>query len=160
MMYTDAELVAWIEEALLTDLRLSAQPLHVEAHDGVVTLSGHVQAEERKQLALAIAAAHPACRSVVDQIRVVAPQPQSDPEIAASARAALATLVAPVRQGAQVSVTNGVVTLHGSVPTEWERAVAADVVLAAPGVRAVANNLLVADAAPAPRPSESAASAC
>jgi osmotically-inducible protein OsmY len=146
MTYPEAELVQWIEDAMLMDPRVSAHAIEVSVSAGVVTLEGTVQAEERKEVALAIAAAHPSCQGVVDRVRVVAPGELPDDEVAHNARAALDTLVDSVRQAAKLFVSGGVVTLRGTVPTEWERAVAEDVVLAAPGVRQVANNLSVVGA--------------
>jgi osmotically-inducible protein OsmY len=146
MTYPDAELVQWIEDTMLMDPRLSSQAVRVSASDGVVTLEGTVQADERKQVALAIAATHLSCRAVVDRVRVVPPGKLSDNEIAQNAKAALDTLADSVRQAAKLSVSGGVVTLRGTVPTEWERAVAEDVVLAAPGVRQVVNTLNIVGA--------------
>lgn len=146
MTYPDAELAQWIEDTMLMNPRLSSQPIQVSADDGVVTLEGRVQTHERKQVALAIAGAHPACRRVIDKVRVVPPGKLSDDAIAENARAALDTLADSVRQAAKLSVSGGVVTLRGTVPTEWERAVAEDVVLAAPGVRQVVNTLNIVGA--------------
>lgn len=131
---------------MLMDPRLSSQAIKVSASDGVVTLEGTVQVVERKQVALAIAATHPSCRAVVDRVRVAPPGKLSDNEIAQNAKAALDTLADSVGQAAKLSVSGGVVTLRGTVPTEWERAVAEDVVLAAPGVRQVVNTLNIVGA--------------
>lgn len=152
MTYPDAELAQWIEDAMLMVPRVSAHAIAVSVSAGVVTLRGAVQADERKAVALAIAAAHPACQAVVDQVRVVPTGELSDEQVAQNAKAALNTLTDSVRQAAKVSVSAGVVTLCGTVPTEWERAVAADVVFAAPGVRHVANHLDIAGAYVVPTP--------
>ena len=141
MTYPDAELVQWIEDALLLDPRLAAQPIRVSANDGVVTLAGDVQTQARKQIACAIATFHPACRGVADHVRVVSPGDLSDEAIAENVRAALAGLADSVGGRTKVSVSHGVATLLGTVPTQWERAVAADVALAAAGVRSVDNKL-------------------
>ena len=146
MTYPDAELAQWIEDTMLMDPRVSSHAIQVSVSNGVVTLAGTVQADERKEVTLAIAAAHPACQAVVDQVRVVPPGELSDDEVAQNAKAALDTLTDSVRQAAEVSVSAGIVTLRGTVPTEWERAVAADVVFAAPGTRRVVNDLNVVGA--------------
>jgi osmotically-inducible protein OsmY len=112
-----------------------------------------VQADERKEVALAIAAAHPVCVGIVDKVRVNPPGEVPDDEVAQNARAALDTLTNSVRQATKLSVSAGVATLRGTLPTEWERAVAEDVVLGAPGVRQVTSEVKVIGAyvVPAPR---------
>ncbi len=149
MTYTDAELEGALEDALLMDPRLSAQRVELSVTDGIVTLRGTVQTEDRKQVALAIAGQHPCCRGVVDQLRVVPPGDLPDDVVARNARMALGELARPARQNVSVSASNGVVALRGTVPTEWERAAAEDLVLGATGVRGVDSELIAVGASEA-----------
>ncbi len=143
MTFSDAELQGWLEDALFTDPRLSAQRIDVFVRDGVVTLRGTVQSEESRTVASAIAGAHPGCRGVVDHLRVVPADDLPDHIVARNAREALDTLVETARKQVKVVASGGTVTLRGSVPSEWERAAAEDVVRGADGVWHVNNELAV-----------------
>jgi osmotically-inducible protein OsmY len=142
-MTRDEELATNVKEALVRDLRVSAQPIQVFVREGIVTLCGLIQSYRRKLAAEEIATSFHECRGVVNQLEVQPPGLFLDEEVANHVRAALQAHADITKEAITVSVSSGVVTLAGTVGSPWERALAEDVALGVRGVREVKSYLVV-----------------
>ena len=146
-MINDIDLENRISNALLTDGRLSAQPLTISVKNGTVTIDGWVQTYRRKLAAHEIVASFDGCRQVVNNIEVRPPELIPDPKIANYVRRALRTHADLARESITVSVRQGEVFLKGNVASQWEHTIAEDVARSAIGVRDVSNLLIIDPAA-------------
>lgn len=142
--HTDKELLAVIQELLVQDGRLSAQPIDISVADGVATLAGTVQSYRRKLAALEITESIDGCRGVIDNLTVTPPGKMSDEEIAEAVRSSLDAHADITKEVVTVTAQDAVVTLRGNVATQWEVALAEDLALSSRGARKVHNLLAVA----------------
>jgi BON domain len=128
---------ALIQEPAFADLALfercegRIEPMHapdgargrieVEVNDGIVTLDGSVPGLDRKRLAGVLAWWVPGSRDVVDGIGVDPPEDDDDGAIADAVRLVLEKdpFLDAVRVG--IGVRDAVVTLTGSLATDWQR---------------------------------------
>jgi osmotically-inducible protein OsmY len=141
----------WITSAtkmrLLADSQTPALDINVDTWGGVVTLFGIVPSQEAKAAAEADARKVSGVKQVENGLQVVANIKQAagqvrDEELEHEVKKALAT---PEFKDIAVDVKNGVVRLTGTIPTGAQRLEAAVVVRAIPGVRAVEDDLRLAD---------------
>jgi len=142
-MNSDEQMANRIRQALLTDGRVSEQPIELTAVNGVVTLRGTVQSYRRKLAAHEVAASFDGCRDVINDLTVEPPHRIGDEDIAKHVRAALGAHADITNEVIAVSVNDGVVTLNGHVASEWECSTAEDVAMSARGVRSAKNQLIV-----------------
>jgi osmotically-inducible protein OsmY len=98
--------------------------IEVAVHDGVVTLTGHVDSLADKRLAGALACWAPGARDVVNGLQVVPPEEDNDGEIADALRVVLEKDPLVHADRIAVRVRNGVVTLAGTAANEQERRMA------------------------------------
>jgi len=143
MQSADQILRVQVEQALLRDARLSAQPIEIAVDGGIVFLRGSVQSYRRKLAAYEIAASFEACCGVRNELQVVPALEMADAEVANLVRSALEAHADVRKETIVVSSQAGVVVLGGSVASAFERAVAEDIALAVRGVRAVKNRLII-----------------
>ncbi|MGB9455863.1 MAG: BON domain-containing protein [Bryobacteraceae bacterium] len=117
---------------------------------GVVTLGGHVAAENDKSQAESIASSIAGAQVVANQIAVIPPGAGSDARnvnsdldkgIENNLDAALIT--ATLHDSVKYAVKNGVVTLTGNVDSQATRAQAQNVAAGVPNVQQVVNELQV-----------------
>ncbi len=127
----------------MKDERLSAHSIEVAVVNGAATLTGSVPSYRRKLAAIHIAESIRGCLDVVDKIIVEPPGGVSDEEIAENTRSALETSADITKEAITVLVKDGVVTLQGTVSSQWESVLAEDITLNSRGVRKVRNLLLV-----------------
>ena len=167
----DGWLTTKIQSKFVADREIKATDINVSARDGVVTLKGRVQNEPMRSLAVAIAQNTDGVKQVVDQlfVMVAAPVAVADPANGATAGAVattgravsertLPTDDARITSGIQakyflddkikgrridVTSSNGIVTLHGEVGSDDERAQALLLARSAEGVQRVEDNLTV-----------------
>lgn len=142
-MRRDQELSGRINEAIMLDDRVPSQPIAVSVKDGIVTLRGTVQTFARKRAAEDVAASCHGRRGVVNELSVVPPRPIPDVQVAGHVREALDAHADVTKEAITVSATDGVVSLAGTVGSDWERALAEDAAIAVRGVRDVSNLLRV-----------------
>lgn len=142
-MEVDEQLQHTIEQTLLNDPRLSANPIAVTIRDGEVTLTGTVQSYRRQLLALQVAAIHAGHYAVRNQLHVDSAGPVEDATLAKHVREAFSGSSEVSAETIEVSATGGKVTLRGTVGSAWEYAVADDLARAARGVRDVICLLLI-----------------
>ncbi|CAJ0779533.1 hypothetical protein LMG7141_00898 [Ralstonia condita] len=148
-MKGDIQLKSDVEEELQWDPAVDADRLAVRVKDGVVTLSGNVDAFADK------AAAEEAVRRVsgvtalvvhVD-VRVPPEMQRPDEEIARAIGDALHWNTSVPEGAVSVTVDDGAVTLRGEVDQDFQRRAALDTVRRVRGVRSVANALTMRNAA-------------
>jgi osmotically-inducible protein OsmY len=141
----------WITSAtkmrLLADSQTPALDINVDTWSGVVTLFGIVPSQEAKAAAEADARKVSGVKRVENELQVVANVEQAagqvrDEELEREVKKALAT---PEFKDITVDVKNGVARLTGTIPTGAQRLEAAVIVRAVPGVRAVEDDLRLAD---------------
>lgn len=187
---SDMWLATKIHSKFIGDRDIKARDINVSSHDGVVTLNGRVLNESAHQLALTIARNTDGVTQVVDHLDVEVAGPAAPPIGAANGdtRGAVATtgttsspttaansddarITTSIQskyflddriKGRHINVaTNGgVVTLHGEVADETERAEALLLARTSEGVKRVEDNLTITIAsAPTPTAASTSASA-
>jgi osmotically-inducible protein OsmY len=124
------------------DSQLDATDVGVTARGGVVTLTGFIDSYAGKLAAERAAKRVRGVRAVANDIQVRLTLEQSDPEIARGIDAALRSRFA-IPASVQASVHQGHVSLTGTTPTYFIRALAAETVLGTRGVRDVSNHIRV-----------------
>jgi len=139
----DADLRGDVLQALMLDA-LVPGTIDAKANDGVVTLTGtahlHVEIDEAKHVAGNIKGV----TGLFDQVALVAPPPVTD-DVKHSIKKAMERAAKLDSEGVNVeSADNGMVTLTGRVRSWAEHDAAVDAAWAAPGVREVYDDLLVA----------------
>ena len=142
-MIPDRELENQIKTSLVEDTRVSSQHIEVDVRDGVITLRGTVQSHRRKLAAVEHVSLLEGRRQIVDRIVVAPVAIISDARISEDARATLEAHPDVTKEAITVSTRDGVVTLRGTVASQWERALAEDVIQDLRGVRAVRNWLTI-----------------
>jgi hyperosmotically inducible protein len=154
---TDAGLASKVKSKLADDETVKAASIDVEAHDGVVTLTGNVDTPQQKDQAVSLARSTEGVRDVVDNIatrtgdhRGDAPdtdrtggQAWDDAAVTRHVKAAL--LDDPVVRGLKIDVDtrDGVVYLTGTVRSQAEMDRAIELARQAKGVRDVQPNLQI-----------------
>jgi osmotically-inducible protein OsmY len=141
----DETITLWVRQALREDLRLDPSRIQVNAHDGIVTLTGEVRTLAGKHYAALEAQKITGVRGVVDALQVV-PSYLFDADVAQNVRRRLgnsASIAYATSSGLGVSVSDGVVTLNGTVHSYAEKQEATLLASEMRGVRAVTNHLTV-----------------
>jgi len=167
----DAWLTTKIQSKFVADREIKATDIDVSSRDGVVTLKGRVQNEPMRSLAVAIAQNTNGVTQVVDQLSVMVAAPVAPARpanaVTAGAVATAGSAVADstprtddtrITSGIQakyflddkikarridVNSSNGIVTLHGEVLSDDERAQALLLARTTEGVQRVDDNLTV-----------------
>jgi osmotically-inducible protein OsmY len=118
-MPTDRHLQHAVISELEWDPRVNAAHIGVAAHDGIVTLTGHVASAAEKQDAEAIAGRVRGCKGVADEmsVRLSSSAIRGDEEIAAAIVHRIEWNAAVPTGAILPAVQNGWVTLTGEV--EW-----------------------------------------
>jgi osmotically-inducible protein OsmY len=143
-VWNDPEIHDTIRRNLTRDVRITnPSSIYVAVNNGVVTLSGAVPTYDQKVAAADDAWAAPGVVDVLNDIVVSPPRKRSNAEIEADVRDALDTDPDINAARINVSVTNGVVYLRGSVPTYYQIDDAAEDAWSVPGVVHVINALTV-----------------
>jgi osmotically-inducible protein OsmY len=139
----DAALQQNVIRELAWDTRIDATDVGVEVDDGVVTLTGTVTSWAKKLAAQDAAHRVAGVLDVANDIEVRIPGAagRTDTEIAQAIRSALEWNVLVPDERIQTTVSNGVVTLSGTVDYWTERQDAERVVRELAGVRAIVNKV-------------------
>jgi osmotically-inducible protein OsmY len=142
-MSEDLKLQQRVIDQLELDPAVNAAQTGVSVHDGVVTLSGHVQTYVEKHAAERAARRVRGVRAVAQEIEVHLPPDKktADDEIAARAIKILDWDVAVPRGAIAVKVEHGIITLSGEVAWAFQRAGAEYDVRKLGGVEAVINDI-------------------
>jgi osmotically-inducible protein OsmY len=144
-MRTDKELQESVVKALDWEPSVNAVQIGVTVQQGVVTLMGRVGALREKWMAEKTARHVWGVRGIVNDL-AVAPEGasiRSDIAIAAAAVNVLSWNSAVPADLIQVTVREGWVTLNGTVPWQFQRAVAERAIEHLFGVKGVSNSIVV-----------------
>lgn len=142
---TDAQLRADVSDELAWDRAVNATNVGVTVHEGVVTLTGHLDSFAEKHAVERAVRRIAGVRGIAMELEVKLPtsQQRSDSEIALAATAAL-RLNSLVPDGkVQVQVENGWLTLTGEVDWGYQFASAEQSIRPLPGVRGLYNRITI-----------------
>lgn len=142
---SDAELKQDVIDELAWDPRVDESRLGVEARQGIVTLTGHMNSHAEKLAARRAILRIAGVKGVALDVVVDLPESQrrSDSDIANAASMALRWHVTVPHDAIKVSVEDGVITLTGEVAGPYQREAAEKAVRTLVGVKAVENHILV-----------------
>jgi osmotically-inducible protein OsmY len=126
-MKTDLTIQDHVQQELRWDSRLDAADIGVVVHDGVVTLSGTVKSFTESKAAQAAALRVTGVRDVANDIHIQMPGSltRTDADIAQAVRAALESDFTIPSDRIRSTVTDGIVTLLGTVD-DWHEVAAAE----------------------------------
>jgi osmotically-inducible protein OsmY len=139
----DQDITQFVTTKLQTDEAMEANVINVETADGVVTLTGSTDNLLEKERAAEIARSVKGVRDVVNRI-TVRPCDRDDLEIQKDVAEALRSDPATEPMEVSATVTDGTVTIDGTVGSWAEKELCSEVVKAVRGVRDVENNVEVA----------------
>jgi osmotically-inducible protein OsmY len=145
---TDLRLRDAVMRQLEWDSQVEASGVGITAKDSVVTLTGYINTYAGKLAAERAAKRVRGVRAVANDIQVRLRIERTDSEIATDAARAL-DLRATLPDTVQAVVHGGHLTLTGSVPTLFQRAVAQNAVRHIRGLKGVVNRITVAPPATA-----------
>lgn len=144
-MKSDINIQADVQAELRWQPFLQDSAIGVAVKDGIVTLSGKVDAYSKKLAAENAAKKIAGVKAVVEEIEVGIPSgtEKTDKELAAAVWNALRWHVAVLQDKIKISVENGVVKLEGEVDWAYQRNSARSAVENLEGVRSVINLITV-----------------
>ena len=144
-MKSNQEIQDHVQQELGWDSRIDAADIGVAVDAGIVTLSGTVNSYAERQAAQEAALRVSGVHDVANDIHVKVPGhlERSDADIAQAVRTALEWRSFIPSDRIQTSVTDGVVTLYGTLESWWQVADTESVVGDLEGVRDVVNQLAV-----------------
>ncbi len=142
LTHTDLGIRDSVLQQLAWDSQVEASAIGVTAKDGVVTMTGFIDSYAGKLAAERVAKRVRGVRAVANDIQVRLRLERTDPELAADAARAL-DLRATLPETVQAVVHNGHVTLTGTVPTLFQRAVAEKALRHIKGIKNVVNRVQV-----------------
>jgi len=140
---TDKEITSAVEEELIFDQAVPFYDIDVSTTRGVVMLAGSVNNLLAKDRAVALAETVKGVRSVVDRITVKPIWTRTDEQIESDAQNALLSDPATDLYEVDVSVSNNVATLTGTVDSWQEKELVAQVVKGVKGVTGIKNEISV-----------------
>lgn len=136
-----------LDQAGLKDVTVSQ-----DRDKGVVTLGGHVDVDDAKLQAEAVAKSFAGGQVVADQIAVIPPGAEnaakavnSDLDDAIGKNLDAALIQSKLHENVKYSVKNGVVTLSGQVNSQSKREHAAQIASSVPNTQQVVNELQIKD---------------
>jgi osmotically-inducible protein OsmY len=142
-MKTDAQLQFDVNEELNWDPSIHAEDIGVAVHDGVVTLTGHVNTFAEKWEAERASQRVVGVKALAVEIDVTLPgsSTRTDADIARSAENVLEWNSYVPRNRVKVLVEGGTITLSGEVSRDYLRRAATDSVRTLMGVKGVTNQM-------------------
>lgn len=143
LMKSDLELKHDVERALEWEPSIDAREIAVTAKNGVVTLSGHVSSYADKWTAERIAKRVAGVTALANDIQVKLESQRTDADIAESARLALKLDSRVPADRVKVIVSNGWVTLDGTVDYYYQKSAAESQVRYITGAKGVTNAIEV-----------------
>lgn len=144
---TDDQIRRDVVRELLWDHRTSSLDIRVDVNDGVVMLEGTVDSLAKKMAVGRAAHRVAGVLDLADEIAVKTPHGHTDEKIAHAVRQALEWDAVVPDKLITTTVSDGIVTLQGTVGTVAERADAQWVVSCLAGVVGVINEIQVSDVA-------------
>jgi osmotically-inducible protein OsmY len=146
---TDARIEATAKQSYVFKTYLKGDDIQIHCQDGVATLTGTVASEPHALLAAETVADLPGVKSVDNKLEVIGgiPEKNSDIWIQMTVKNMLMLHRNLDIDNTQVDVKDGLVTLHGEVGSQAEKALVAEYVKDVEGVKDVDSKLTVATAA-------------
>lgn len=141
----DSRIKRDVLDELRWDTRVDEADVGVEVDQGVVTLTGTVDSWAKRVAAEEAAHRVAAVRDVANNVQIRSPSRRTDAELALAVRQALEWNVMVPDDEIQTTVSNGAVTLTGTVDYFSQRADAEAAIERLDGVRFVSNRLEVRD---------------
>ncbi|MGA0610764.1 BON domain-containing protein [Caldimonas sp. KR1-144] len=138
---SDTEIAAAAEQALRWNSMVPAERVRVTVERGAITLGGEVDWDYQRQAAFKAVRHLIGVTAVRNDILIRSGKTRSD--VAARIKDALARQAAREAARVEVDIAEGTVTLRGTVHSLAERKAVVGAAFAAPGVRAVVNDLTV-----------------
>ena len=140
---TDEQIRNDVNFELKWDPKISSPDIAIAVKDGVVTLSGYANSYYEKEVAEKAAKRVYGVRAVANDIQVRPLTTRTDPEIAREAVQELQSHVSIPSDKIKVSVSNGWVTVDGTVEWQYQKALAESAVKKLRGVIGVTNSIHV-----------------
>jgi osmotically-inducible protein OsmY len=144
VMKSDAQLHADVAEELTTDPSIDARHIAVAVHDGAVTLTGTVPSFWQKVEAEAAVRRVTGVKAIANELKVEVPvmHRRDDTDIAEAAARAL-SWHSDLPDSIKATVTNGWVTLSGTVDWQFQKTEAERAVKYLSGVVGVTSNITI-----------------
>src|ERR1700693_1756958 len=146
-MKTDFELRHDVERELEEDPSVDARDIAVTAKNGVVTLTGHVPTLGEKWRAESVAKRAPGVGAIANEIEVEVMHERIDADIAEDLRLAFKMDNRIPADSIKVAVSNGWVTLEGTVNHHFQKVEAENLARELAGVRGITNSIAVTPSA-------------
>lgn len=145
-MNLDRELKRLVENQLRWEPSINEAHIGVTAHNGVITLSGHVHSYVEKREAEAAAKRVIGVRAVANEIdvRLSFADTRTDEEVAIASLAALESNALVPHERIKALVSNGWVTLEGTVEWQFQKTAAEQAIRTLIGVTGITNALTLA----------------
>ncbi len=145
LLRNDVDIQRDVIEELKWDTHVSATDIGVAVHNGVVTLTGRLGSWAARAAAQDAAHRVAGVLDVANDIEVAIPgsRARSDTDLAAAVRSALEWDVLVPHEKIHTTITDGVVTLEGTVSSWTEHDDAARCIRYLTGVRGISNKLKV-----------------
>lgn len=142
---TDRELQRHVQSALVWDPSVTSTDVGVTVDNGVVTLRGDVSSYAEKQAAERIALHVFGVKAVANDltVRLAGDYERTDGDLAQACVSALKMNTVIPRDRVSVAVSDGWVTLTGTVEWQFQKESAARAVRDLVGVRGITNNVVV-----------------
>lgn len=140
---TDAEIKAAVKDAMQRDPRVDDDDVSLRVRNGVVGLSGTVHSGSAKRTAVGITRRTTGVLAVKDELSVEPSEPRPDDRIENDVEQALAATPAAPARGVNAKVNSGIVTLTGTVRSNYQRMRVGHLTEDVIGVRLVKNQLRV-----------------
>jgi len=144
-MKSDRQIRDDVEAALDWDPSFDSRKIGVAAKDGIVTLSGHVNAYPDRLSAQKAALSVIGDKAIANQIEINLPldAKRSDTDIASAAMSALKSNISVPSDNVKITVQDGWISLTGKVDWWYQKNAAEMAVHYLRGVRGVSNNLTI-----------------
>lgn len=139
---SDSTITNWVETTLATDPRIYSTEIMVGTHDGIVTLGGNVQTLIQKEYAGLEAKKVRGVLGVINEIDVVTGN-KTDQQVKEDVISWLRETSSITFVNLRVKVSEGIVTLYGTVNSQVEKLEAGFKASEVPGVARVQNELVV-----------------
>lgn len=142
---TNRELQEHVQNALAWEPSLDASEIGVSVEEGVVTLRGDVHTYAEKATAERVALRVYGVKAVANdvEVRLVGTGKHTDTEIAQASVNALKWTTTVPKDAVTVTVSNGWLTLKGTVDWQYQKDAAARTVRDLAGVRGVSNEIVL-----------------
>lgn len=147
---SDAEIVQHVQNSFMEDRWINAPMIQVQAHDGVVFLSGTVQTTMQWRFVRGLCWWIPGVRDVHDDLRVLHPEPVNDELLAEAVILMLEKDPLVDRTEILVLAKDNIITLSGTVGGEDARDAAENDAWVTTDVRDVVNQIEVVSIPGAP----------